>query len=63
MEQNDTKPAGILKKGFVFQGVTVLSCKAALADEWHRLESSLCICQAAGFKLGFQQVFQSDREI
>lgn len=63
MEQKDTKLAGTLKKGFVYHGVTVLSCKAALADEWHRLESSLCNCQAVGFKLGFQQVFQSDRKI
>lgn len=63
IEQKSTKLAGKLKKGFVFHVVTVLSSKAALADEWLRLESSLCNCQAVGFKLGFEQVLQSDREI
>lgn len=63
IEQKNTKLAGILKKGFMFHVVTVLSSKAALADEWHRLEISLCNCQAVGFKPGFKQVFQSDREI
>lgn len=63
MEQEDTELAGTLRRGFVFHAVPGLSSKAALADEWHSLESSLCNCQAVGFKLGFQQVFQSDQEI
>lgn len=57
------KVAAVLKKGFMFHIVTVLGSEAALADEWHRLESSLCNCQAVGFRLGFEQVFESDREI
>lgn len=57
------KLAGILEKGFMFHPVTVLSSTAVLTAEWYRLESSLCNCQAEGFKVGFKQVFQSDRQI
>lgn len=57
------KLAGMLKKGFMFHLVTVLSSNAVLAAEWYRLDSSLCNCQAEGFKVGFKQVFQSDRQI
>lgn len=57
------KLAGMLKKGFMFHLVTVLSSNTVLAAEWYRLESSLCNCQAEGFKVGFKQLFQSDRQI
>lgn len=65
-EWNKTKNrklAGMLKKGFMFHLVTVLSSNTVLAAEWYRLDSSLCNCQAEGFKVGFKQVFQSDRQI
>lgn len=47
----------------MFHLVTVLSSNTVLAAEWYRLESSLCNCQAEGFKVGFKQLFQSDRQI